>query len=166
MRCPIETQENLELLLDYGSIKGKAAGPLAGWFREHLETCMACRDAVAGQRQVHAALDLWEAPEVSLSFNRQLYQRIEEPRSWSERLREAVAGSLRGLLLWRGVPVAAAAGLVLVAGILFQRPQPVNPRENTAVDAAQPEQVVHALDDMEMLGAFIQSVPPPAKSQL
>jgi hypothetical protein len=166
MRCPIESQDNLELLLDYGSSKGRAAGPLAGEFIEHLEACAACREAVASQQQVHAALDFWEAPEVSLSFNRQLYRRIEEPLKWSERLRESVSGSLRGLLLWKGVPVAAAVGLVLVAGLLWRQPQTVRPLENPAVETAQPEQVVHALDDMEMLDAFIQSVPPPGKSQL
>lgn len=163
MRCPIETQENLELLLDYGSSRDHAAGPLTGAFREHLESCTACREAVAGQQEVQAALDIWEAPEVSLSFNRQLYQQIEEPVKWSERLRDAFSGRL---LLWRGVPVAAAAGLVLVAGMLLQHPRRSQPADSIALDAAQPEQVVHALDDMEMLDTFDQAVPAPGRSRI
>jgi anti-sigma factor RsiW len=164
MRCPIESQENLELLLDYGS--GKAGGPLAGAFREHLETCAACREAVAGQRQMRAALDLFDAPEVSLSFNRQLYRRIEEPTRWSERLREVFSRPLRELLFWKGVPVAAAAAVVLVAGMLLQRPQPSRPGASIMLEVSQPEQVLHALDDMEMLDTFDQAVPAPGRPQL
>jgi anti-sigma factor RsiW len=166
MRCPIESQENLELLLDYGTSRGRPAGPLAEAFREHLENCPACREAVAGQNQVRAALDIWEAPPVSLSFNRQLYAWIEEPVKWSERLRQALSRPLPVLLFWKGVPVAVAAGLVLVAGVLLQHQQPAKPFESVAVEGAQPEQVVHALDDMEMLDVFDQSVPAPANSPL
>jgi hypothetical protein len=166
MRCPIESQENLELLLDYGSSRGRPAGPLAEAFREHLENCSACRQAVAGQQQVRTALDIWEAPAVSLSFNRQLYARIEEPVTWSDRVREALSRPLQILLLWKGVPVVAAAGLVLVVGILLQHQQPAKPFESIAVEGAQAEQVVHALDDMEMLDVFDQSVPIPGNSRL
>lgn len=166
MRCPIESQENLELLLDYGSSRGNPAGPLAAAFREHLEACTACREAVAGQQQVRVALDIWEAPAVSLSFNRQLYARIEGPVKWSVRVREALSRPLQILLLWKGVPVAAAAGLLLVAGILLQHQRPVRPFESIAVEGAQPDQVVHALDDMEMLDVFDQSVPTPGNSRL
>jgi hypothetical protein len=166
MRCPIESQENLELLLDYGSSRGRPAGPLAEAFREHLEKCKACREGVAGQQQVRAALDIWEAPPVSLSFNRQLYARIEEPVKWSERLLDALSRPLRVLLLWNGVPVAAAAALVLLVGMLLQHPRAVKPFESVAVDGPQPEQVVHALDDMEMLDAFDRSVPAPGNSRL
>jgi hypothetical protein len=166
MRCPIENQENLELLLDCGSKRGKPAGPLAEAFREHLENCLACQEAVAGQQEVGAALDIWEAPAVSLSFNRQLYTRIEKPVRWSERVQEALSRLLQVLMLWKGVPVAAAAGLLLVAGILLQHPQPARPFDNVAVEGDQPEQVVHALDDMEMLDTFDRSVPAPGNSQL
>jgi hypothetical protein len=166
MRCPIESQENLELLLDYGSSRGRPAGPLAAAFREHLEKCPACREAVAGQQQVRAALDIWEAPAVSLSFNRQLYARIEEPVNSSARVREALSRPLQVLVLWKGVPIAAAAGLLLVAGILLQHPQPIRSFQSVHVEEAQPEQVVHALDDMEMLDAFDRSVPTPGNSRL
>jgi predicted anti-sigma-YlaC factor YlaD len=164
MRCPIESQENLELLLDYGS--SRPPGPLAAAFQEHLEKCSACREAVAGQHEVRTALDIWEAPSVSLSFNRKLYARIEAPMKWSERVRQALSRPVPVLLSWKAVPVAAAAGLVLVAGLLLQHPRPVQSFENVAVEGDQPEQVVHALDDMEMLDAFDQSVPPPGNSRL
>ncbi|HLI85857.1 MAG TPA: hypothetical protein VKV17_18230 [Bryobacteraceae bacterium] len=164
MRCPIESRQNLELLLDYGS--GRAGGPLAGAFQEHLETCAACRKAAAGQRQVHAALDLFDAPEVSQTFDRQLYRRIEEPVKWSERLHVAFSRSLRGLFLWKGVPVAAAAGMVLVAGIWLQHSQSPRPAGSAVLEVAQPEEVLHTLDDMEMLDTFDQAAPAPAGSRI
>lgn len=166
MRCPIESQDNLELLLDYGSSRGRPAGPLAAAYREHLEKCSACREAVAGQQEVRTALDIWEPPAVSLSFNRQLYARIEEPVTWNARMREALSRPVQVLLLWKGVPIAAAAGLVLLAGMLLQHPRPVKSFDSVAMEGAQPEQVVHALDDMEMLDVFDQSVPAPGNSRL
>jgi hypothetical protein len=162
MKCPIESQENLELLLDYGA--GRTASREAIAFQQHLESCTACREAALGQQAVQSALDLWEMPEVSASFNRRLYQRIEAGAGWRERL----AGPLRALLTWRGVPIAAAACLIVTAGIVLERQQAFvpNPQPSVAVETAQPEQVVNALDDMEMLGNFVRSVPAAGHSEL
>ena len=149
MQCPIESQENLELVLDYGKIAGRDAAA----FEQHLETCVACREAVAGQRAVQSALDLWEAPAVSPSFNQRLYQRIER-QGW----RRWVELAVRPLLVWRGVPVAAAVCLLITAGIMLERPGAVMPPAPSAtVETTQPDQVVNALDDMEMLGALDRS---------
>ncbi|MBV8732469.1 MAG: hypothetical protein JO336_21880 [Acidobacteriia bacterium] len=163
MRCPIESGENLELVLDYGTPRmGKQE---AAAFQQHLRTCGACSEAVAGQREVRAALDLWDAPPVSTSFNRQLYANIEQTAGWPERFLETLARAVRVLLIGRGVPIAAAACLLVTAGIwIEQRPAPNPP--SVLIEGARPEQVVHALDDMEMLGNFDQSVRDGGNSKL
>ena len=161
MRCPIETQENLELLLDASAarLKTQEAAALA----EHLEVCSACRDFVAGQQTVWAALDAWDAPQVSPGFDSRLYRRMERAVPWWKRLLEP----FRPLLVWHGVPAAAAACLVLTAGIVIQRQSVTAPQGHTVpvVEIQQPEQVLHALDDMDMLQSFDRSVPP-ANSEL
>jgi hypothetical protein len=55
------------------------------------------------------------------------------------------------------VPVAAAAGVMILAGLMLERPAvtPVAPpQESAQVDVLGPEQVQSALDDMEMLRDF------------
>ena len=163
MRCPIESGENLELVLDYGTPRiGK---PGAAAFEQHLQTCSACSEAVAGQRTVRASLDLWEAPPVSASFDRQLYRTIERASGWRERFAETLAQGVRMLLIGRGVPIAAAACLLVTAGIWIEQRPATNP-PSISVEGARPEQVVHALDDMEMLGNFDQSVRDGGNSKL
>ncbi|PWU07094.1 MAG: hypothetical protein C5B51_10690, partial [Terriglobia bacterium] len=92
MRCPIETEENLDLLLAYSS--GKRTAPGMDAFEQHLEACAACREFVSGQTLVRAALDEWQPPAISGDFNRRLYHRIENQPSWWQRF----SGSLRPLL--------------------------------------------------------------------
>lgn len=159
MRCPIETQENLELLLDYGTARIANHDALA--FEQHLKTCAACRAAVAGQQTVRSALDIWEIPEVTASFNRRLYERIEERPGWRDRFTEAMSRASHVLLVGRGVPAAAAACLIVTAGIMsYHQPKPAMPHPRAAqIETAAPEQVVHELDDMEMLRNFDRAVP-------
>lgn len=158
VRCPIATQEKLEWLLDYGTSR-MAAGDAAALER-HLTTCAACREMVQGQRAVQSALDLWEGPEVSPVFNRQLYQRIQNETSWRDRLWEP----FRWLMTWRGIPAAAAGCLIVAALIVTPRmmlQRPVSAPEQPQlihVDSQQPEQVVRDLDDMEMLHNFDRAV--------
>ena len=149
MKCPMESEENRGLLLEYGT--GAAGGPASAAFERHLEDCPACQGFVAGRRTVWAALDEWEAPASSADFNRQLQQRIGQEVSWWDRL----SRPLRPLLVWNGLPVAAAAGLVITVGLMFQHPAGVTPQaETTRVEALQPEQVVNAIEDLEMLDNF------------
>jgi hypothetical protein len=161
MRCPIETQENLELLLDASAarLKKQDAATLA----EHLEVCSACREFVAGQQGVWAALDAWEAPDASAGFDARLYRQIERAAPWWRRLAEP----LRPLLVWHGVPAAAAACMIVTAGIVIQQQSGNVPQSQAVpvVEIQQPEQVLHALDDMDMLQSFDRSVPP-ANSEL
>jgi anti-sigma factor RsiW len=153
MRCPIETEENLDLLLAYST--GERSAPGMAGLEQHLGGCPACRKFVAGQPAVWAALNSWEPPAVSSDFNRRLYGRIEREIPWWARLFRP----LRPLFGWHGLPVAAAACLVITVGIMLQRPSAVPPQPETIqIEVLQPEQVVHALDDLEMLDNFDRAV--------
>jgi anti-sigma factor RsiW len=154
MRCPLGAREDAELLVAYTSRKLDAAK--TAFVEAHLENCGECQEFVRQQQAVWEALDLWEAEPVSTDFNRRLYQRIEAQVSWWER----VLRPLRPLVAHKGVPLAAAASLVLVAAAVLDHsaappPKPApNPAQVATVESLQPEQVVNALDQMEELNKF------------
>jgi anti-sigma factor RsiW len=151
MKCPIETRENAELLLAYCSRKLDAESTAI--LERHMEICPACREFSSGQRAVWEALDAWEAAPVTLDFDRRLYRRIDREVSWWNLL----VRPFRPVLLRQGLPIAAAACLVVVAGVLLERPagSPSAAQPQSAqVEALQPDQVEPALDAMHMLGEF------------
>jgi hypothetical protein len=150
MNCPLDIPENTQVLLDYSARK-LDAGQTASLER-HMQVCASCREFAAGQSAVREAMDSWEAPPVSQDFNRRLYARIDQEVSWWDRL----VRPFRPLMLRRGLPVAAAACLVVLAGVLIDRPPAATaPRQDVAqVESVQPEQVEQALDTMEMLSEF------------
>jgi len=156
MNCPLETRGTTELLVAYSSRGVDAAETVS--LEKHLADCPACREFVSSQRAVWQALDLWEAAPVSADFDRRLHQRIAQQVSWWER----AFGPLRPLLAYRGIPIAAAATLLVAAGVLLDRPStPPAPPPRTAavqVDTLQPEQVVKALDEMDALSQFNHSL--------
>jgi anti-sigma factor RsiW len=151
MRCPIETQENAELLLSYSA--RRLDPDRAAILEAHMERCPACREFRDGQRALWEALDEWEARPVSPDFDRRLYRRIEEQERmgwWAH-----VFGPLRPAFLRPALPLAATACLVLVAGLLTVEPGRIAPP--VAVDSPQireAEQVERALDDLDMLRQF------------
>jgi hypothetical protein len=132
---------------------------------EHIRDCQACREFAGGQRAVWEALDTWKAEPVSPDFDRRLYQRIEQEVSWWDLLLRP----FRPLLFRQGLPIAATAGLVLVAGLLLQHPANV-PRsaapESAQVEAMPPEQVEHAVDEMETIREFNRLVRTEAEPKL
>ncbi|HEY2845038.1 MAG TPA: hypothetical protein VGJ09_15355 [Bryobacteraceae bacterium] len=146
MKCQIESAE----LLAFSTHKLAAAE--AASLERHMESCAACREFVENQRAVWQALDAWEAPPVTAGFDRRLYQRIESGESWRDRW----AGRLRVFFVRQGVPIAAAACLIVVAGLVSRRPADVTAlgQTQTVVENLQPDQVDHALDDLQMLGEF------------
>jgi hypothetical protein len=151
MRCPIEAQENAELLLSYSARKldPDSTALLEG----HIEECAACREFRDGQRALWEALDEWEARPVSPDFDRRLYRRIEEQdrMAWWAR----IFGPLRPAFLRPALPLAATACLVLVAGFLMVEPGKV--AGPVAMDnqlAPEVEQVERTLDDLDMLRQF------------
>jgi len=158
MTCPMETRENAEILMAYSSRALDASD--AKLLEAHLQSCSRCREFVSAQRAVWEAMDGWEAPAVSADFDRRLYARMEREVSWWQRMR----GRIGLLLVYRALPVTAVAALVVV-GVLLERPSPLRaplqPATTTAqVEGLQPEQVVRALDEMEVLDQFNHMMKP------
>src|SRR5437867_9338209 len=150
MRCPIETQENAELLLSYSA---RRLDPESTAILEaHMELCPACREFRDGQRALWEALDQWEARPISADFDRRLYRKIEEQEQlgWWAR----VFGSLRPMFLRPALPLAATACLVLVAGFILDDPARFTLPAVENPQAHEVEQVERTLDDMEMLRQF------------
>jgi anti-sigma factor RsiW len=155
MNCPMENRESEEFLLNY--VSGALDAQAAASFDQHMLTCAACREFAHRQKAVWQALDLFEPASISADFDRRLYQRIEKV-SWWDRI---VAGLRSPMLTHRGLPIAAAAAALLVAGVVWERPstKPVEPQSPLSADVQtlqtlQADQVQHALDDMEMLREF------------
>ena len=169
MNCPLQIPEDAQVLVDYGARKLDAGR--AAILERHLETCPSCREFAAAQRALWEALDSWEAAPVSRDFDRRLYHRIEQERIeqevslWDRLLRPFRPDSFRPSpfhpLMWRrGLPVTAAACLLVMAGVLIEQPAaPPAPAKDVAqVESVQPEQVEQALDAMEMLNEFSHHV--------
>jgi anti-sigma factor RsiW len=151
MKCPIETRENAELLLAYCTRKLDAESTAI--LERHMEICPACREFSSGQRAIWEALDTWEAAPVTLDFDRRLYRRIDREVSWWQLLMRP----LRPALVRQGLSIAAAACLVVMAGVLLQHPASAPPAaqpRSAQVEAFEPDQVEPALDAMHMLGEF------------
>jgi len=144
----MEGREHAALLLDYAA--GKLAQETAANVEDHLETCSACAEFVRGQRAVWQVLEGWEPAPVPLDFDRRLYARIERQASWWDRIAAPV--------FRHAVPIAAAAGVMILAGLLLERPPQRIPaasrQESAQVEALAPDQVAAALDDMQMLREF------------
>ena len=156
MKCPIETRENAEVLLAYCTRKLDARSTAI--LEQHMEICPACREFASGQRAVWEALDAWEAAPVTLDFDQRLYRRIDREVSWWQLL----ARPLRPALVRQGLPIAAAASLLVMAGVLLERPAATPPTaqpQSAQVETLQPDQVDHALDALHMLGEFTNRVP-------
>jgi anti-sigma factor RsiW len=157
MKCPIETHENAELLLKYCA--RKLDSETQAILERHLAVCPACREFQKSQEMVWQALDVWDAMPVTPDFDRRLYRRIEEEQaraSWWSRLTRPF-GPVFGLpTMSRGLPLAAAAALLVLAGIILQRPHDVVVPEDLAerIESIQPDQVEKTLDDMELLRQF------------
>ena len=154
MNCPLEAG-NEGVLLDYAAGKLKAGA--RAQIDRHMESCSACNQFAGGQATVWQALDKWEPADVSMDFDRRLYARIEQDVPWWTRLMRPLNPLFR-----HSVPIAASAGVIIMAGLLLNRPAaaPVAPAPQSAqVEALQPDQLQSALDDMEMLRQFNQLVP-------
>lgn len=167
MNCPLQTNEGAEYILDYCAGRLEAAR-LAG-FERHVADCAECRQVVDAQRTVWNALDEFEPMEISQSFDRRLYARIEadSQRSWWQRLADGPALGWSSLMHWKPAATLAACGAMLVVG-LYLRPgseqisgpvggqDPVYKADTTverpAVDVDQIESTIEDLDMLKQLG--------------
>ena len=156
MRCPIETPESAGLLLQYCARKLDPG--TAAILEDHIGICPACREFAEGQRAVWQALDTWEAPPVSADFDRRLYQRIDQSVSWWDRMMRPVRP-----VFHHGLPITAAAAVLIVAGVLLERPSGVAPAmrpDSAQVETVAPDQADHVLEDMEMIRKFSEIMRP------
>jgi anti-sigma factor RsiW len=146
----MENHGNAELLLEYsaGTLETDAAAAVA----EHIGNCAACRELVRAQQEVWSALEIWESRPVSPEFDQKLYRRIVEEVSWWE----LVTRPFRSLSYRHGLPLAAAACLLLVAGFLLQQqPEGIEPNEPNRPETVQQQvDAQHALEDLQILGEF------------
>jgi anti-sigma factor RsiW len=155
MKCPSENNEQTELLLAYCAGRLDPETTIA--LERHLALCPHCREFEIRQRSLWQALDAWEPVPVSADFDRRLYCRIEHEAqsSWWTRLMRPLWPAYGGSLLSRGMPLAATLCLLLMAGVILERPHHVVAPEDMAdvqrIESVQPDQVERALDDMEML---------------
>jgi anti-sigma factor RsiW len=151
MKCPSEDRENTELLMAHASRKLDAER--AAVLEEHIAQCPACREYAAAQFAVWDALDSWSAPEVSADFDRRLYQRIEQEVSWWD----LMIRPFRPFFAARWVPVAAAACMLIAAGVLLQHPDGtavIPTPESAQVEPLPADQAANALQEMQIMQEF------------
>jgi hypothetical protein len=150
MRCPIETQENAELLLSYSA--RRLSPESTSILEAHMEVCPQCREFRDSQRTLWEALDQWEARPISPDFDRRLYRKIEEQEQlgWWQR----TFGAGRPMFLRPALPLAATACLVLVAGFIIDNPSRITTPVAENPQVREVEQVERTLEDMEMLRQF------------
>jgi hypothetical protein len=156
MKCPIESQENAEVLLSYSARRLNPESTVI--LEAHMELCPACREFRDGQRALWEALDQWEARPVSADFDRRLYRKIEEQEQlgWWAR----IFGPTRPMFLRPALPLAAMACLVLVAGFILDEPgKMLAPAVESPQVVREVEQVERTLDDLDMLRQFNLAAP-------
>ena len=152
MKCPIESQENSSLLLDYCARKIDPAS--AAVLERHIKACPACQEFQSAQQSLWSALDRWQPLPVSSDFDRRLYAVIdaEAVAPWWSRLTPVLRSH------WKPAVSLAAVCLALIAVSLFQAPStapaPVEPASPVRIEMVQMDQMERALEDLEMLRQF------------
>jgi putative zinc finger protein len=118
----------------------------------HVASCPECQEALASARAVLRAIDAAEQPDVSASFDRALFARLDSidaadrktavsPRSFIERIRAFFT------LPRIGIAVAATAGLVIAVFFSIDR-QPID--TPTAVEFAQNLEGLRVADNLDL----------------
>lgn len=151
-KCPLKESERVDLLLS----------PTDSSARAHFVSCPSCAQSSAQQFGLWLALDAWKVPEVSTSFNRALYAKIEAAMAspWYERW----AVAIRQTFAQPSFAVAAVA-LFVVGGFVLDHPGGlVSPLWSAQaksihtgavqVSSTEAEQVERTLEDLEMLHQF------------
>ncbi len=146
MICPLQTDENMGLLLDYSA--GRLTPDKMAEFHRHMAVCPGCAALGVKQTAVWNALDAWEAGPVSLDFNRRLWQRIDAA-PWYSQLRFAN---------WKPALPLAGAVMMMAAGFMLDHPgsrPAVKPGPAAeSVSIADANQVEQTLDDIQLLRQF------------
>ena len=163
MQCPIKTNKNAEVLLDYSS--GKLTPDVVAMFESHMESCEDCRTFSIAQRSAWEALDVWEPIPIPADFDRKLYARIDqfEQSGWWTKLWHRS--------MWQSgsfgpaMPIATAC-LTLALGVMLYLPVNHKPvldltSPQTRIESSDLEQIETTLEDIEM---FKQLTPASARS--
>ena len=153
MKCPLRTEDNLAVLLDYSA--GRLAANEAIALEKHMLACARCAAYKADQAEVWLALDAWEAPPVSMAFNRRVLRAVEERARapWYTKLAEALRFSA-----WKPAFPLAAAVALMVAGFVFDHQGAATGTrgaiEISGVTVSDVDQVERTLDDIQLLRQF------------
>ncbi len=149
MNCPLQSEDTLDLLLDYSA--GRLDSARSALLERHMERCEQCAAYRGEQTMLWNVLDTWEPEPVSLGFNRSLWQRIEaiaaEP--WYRRFIQALRFGA-----WKPAFPLAAAACVITAGFLLDHANTVSSTVITTaagVSVAEVDQVEKTLDDIQLL---------------
>lgn len=153
MKCPVQSGENAEILLDYCARTLDAQR--AALLENHMTECVECRAFRDAQSEIWSSMDDWHSIPISPTFDRQLFARIEAEgeKPWWRQWR----GTWTAITLEPALPIAAAC-LAVLASILFQATIPVPATTPTPVSQVQAktdptdiEQAETALEDLDML---------------
>jgi hypothetical protein len=141
MNCPLLSEQTADVLLDYSA--GRLEAAKAATLQTHMLSCDPCSAFLAEQAELWAALDSWEAPEVTMSFNRRLWRNIElaAGRPWLH------------FGAWKPAFPLAAAALVIMIGFVYDHKSP-QPVRNGGVSITEIDQVEKTLDDMQLMRQF------------
>ena len=137
MKCPLLFEQRLD--------PTKTAD-----LEKHMESCVQCATFRVEQAALWAALDEWEPPPVSMSFNRRLWQKIDDAASapWHRK----VADALRFGAWKPAFPLAAALVVVAVGFVLDHRN--TSGASGSGVSLSEADQVENTLDDIQLLKQF------------
>jgi anti-sigma factor RsiW len=148
MDCLHNNKQGAEILT--GHLAGTLDRARAADLERHVEDCPNCRALL----QVWDHLDEFPAPALSEDFDHRLYARIakEARMPWWRRMWLPTVSLWRPL--WRPVLPLAAACAVLVLALAVRNPDADESVKQVRIEqGASPEieQVVQALDDLELL---------------
>jgi anti-sigma factor RsiW len=149
MKCLTSGKQGAEVLMDYAA--GKLDRARAAELEHHMESCDSCRGLALAQQEMWRGLDAWSAPEVSPSFDAQVYARIAREQAvpgWLQAIRRITRPAVP-VALWKPAALAAACA-VLVIGFMVRTPELSNGPQMDA-DRVDIEQVANTLEDLDML---------------
>ena len=142
MNCPCRNEDELDLLLDYAA--GRLDAARTTLLSRHALSCGECSEFLRDQSLVWRALDEVSAPDLSVDFNRGVWQRIDAAaasETWLARLGHALRDGI-----WKpAVPLAAVAVLITVGFVYDHRATAVT------VSLAEADQMQHVLEDLQLL---------------
>ena len=147
------TCDRLEALwIEY--LDGRLAAGDRATLERHLASCAGCAERVRDFRAVSAALDSWEAPEVSPWFDARLRRRIAAeaagPWGWLGRLRAAL----------RPAYALGLAAVLLAGSLVIWNRRPALVAHNapapkpTAVEKQRLEEIMPVVEDYDILANF------------